>query len=180
MQEDNLKTILEASYKSEGKAKKDLNKLGYKYDTELSSNENKVFYNPKTGEPSIAYRGSQTGEDWLGNLKLLLGAKDLNAERRIALAGKVKEKYNKPPTSYGHSRGGYIAEQAGERYGGKSVTYNKATLPQDVFKKIRIEQTDIRTLKDPVSLLSVLQRGNKKVINSRANVLDSHSINFLP
>jgi hypothetical protein len=162
MEEDKTKLILEASYQPQRQAEETLAKQGYKYDTELSTMENKVFYDPETNKPYVAYRGSVRATDWLGNAKLALGLKDENAERRIQLAGKVKEKYGQAPDTYGHSRGGYLSEQAGERYGGKSVTYNKAALPSDVFKTIRPEQTDIRTTSDIVSGLSVLQSGRKK------------------
>lgn len=162
MTEDNTRLILEASYQPQREAEETLAKRGYKYDTELSSMENKVFYDPETNKPYIAYRGSVRATDWLGNVKLAFGLKDPNAERRIALAGKVKEKYGQAPDTYGHSRGGFLAEEAGERYGGKTITYNKATLPADIFKKIRPEQTDIRTSTDIVSGLSVFQQGGRK------------------
>jgi hypothetical protein len=162
MQEDKTKAILEASYQPQRQAEETLSKYGYKYDSDLSTMENKVFYDPETNTPVIAYRGSVRASDWLGNAKLALGLRDENAERRIALAGKVKEKYGKPADTYGHSRGGYLSEQAGERYGGKTVTYNKAALPSDVFKPIRSEQTDIRKSGDVVSYLSFAQKGGTK------------------
>ena len=70
-----IKTIIKASYKPQRDAEADLVKLGYKYDPELSTMENKVFYDPKTGKPNIAYRGSVRVKDWIGNLKLGLGFK---------------------------------------------------------------------------------------------------------
>lgn len=162
MEEDKTKAIFEASYQPQREAEQTLSKYGYKYDTDLSSMENKVFYDPQTNKPYVAYRGSVRATDWLGNAKLALGLRDENAERRIALVEKVKQKYGVAPDTYGHSRGGYLAEQAGERYGGKTVTYNKAALPSDLFKPIRSEQTDIRKSGDIVSYLSVTQKGGKK------------------
>ena len=177
---DDLKTIFTGSYKNQGAFAEDINKIGYDYDPELSSMENKVFINRETGKPSIAYRGSTTATDWLGNLKLGLGFKDPEAEKRIQLADKVKAKYGEVDTIYGHSRGGLIAERAGERTGAKVVTYNKATLPQDIFKTIRPEQTDIRVKGDVVSLPSFFQSGGTKVerLNPSifANELTAHSI----
>jgi hypothetical protein len=177
-----IKTIIKASYKPQRDAEADLVKLGYKYDPELSTMENKVFYDPKTGKPNIAYRGSVRVKDWIGNLKLGLGFKDPDAERRIQLADQVKQKYGQAPDTFSHSRGGYIGEQAGERYGGKTYTYNKATLPQDIFKTIRPEQTDIRTEKDIVSLPSYFQTGgNKQTISSPfyQDYLSAHSTSNL-
>jgi len=128
----------------------------------LFRSEDKVFYDPITNKPYIAYRGSVRASDWIGNAKLALGLRDEKAEKRIALAEKVKQKYGVVPDTYGHSRGGFLAEQAGERYGGKTITYNKAALPSDIYKKIRPEQTDIRKSGDIVSYLSFTQKGGKK------------------
>jgi len=174
------KTILKGSYKPQKEFASDVGKIGYDYDPELSSMENKVFVNRETGKPSISYRGSVTATDWLGNAKLALGFKDPEAERRIQLADKVKAKYGDIDTIYGDSRGGLIAERAGEKTGAKVVTYNKATLPSDVFKNIRQEQTDIRKEKDIVSLPSYFQTGGKKITKKDTSIfptlLSAHSI----
>jgi hypothetical protein len=187
MEEDNTKLILEASYQPQREAEATLAKRGYKYDTDLSTMENKVFYNPETNKPYIAYRGSVRVSDWLGNAKLALGLNDAEAEKRIQLAEKVKSKYGQSADIYGHSRGGFLAEQAGERYGGKVITYNKAALPSDVFKPIRKEQTDIRTSPDIVSAFSIFQKGGqKKTIKAPVNTktifssaLEAHSLKSL-
>lgn len=176
-----VKTILKASYKPQAEASAELEKLGYKYDPELSSMENKVFIDPKTNKPYVAYRGSVRVKDWIGNIKLGLGMEDKDAERRIQLADQVKTKYGQAPDVFGHSRGGYIAEKAGELTGGKSITYNKATAPSDIFKTLRPEQTDIRTYKDVVSLPSVFQQGGNQIsLESKLNdVIGAHSISNL-
>lgn len=177
---DDLKTIFAGSYKPQREFAEDISKIGYDYDPELSSMENKVFVSRETGKPSIAYRGSTTATDWVGNLKLGLGFKDKDVENRVQLADKVKAKYGEVETIYGHSRGGLVAERAGERTGAKVVTYNKATLPQDIFKTIRPEQTDIRVKGDVVSLPSFFQTGGTKIekLNPSifANELTAHSI----
>jgi len=177
---DDLKTIFQGSYKPQREFAEDVSKIGYDYDPELSSMENKVFINKETGKPSIAYRGSVTANDWLGNAKLALGFKDQEAEKRIQLADKVKAKYGDIETIYGHSRGGLIAERAGEKTGAKVITYNKATLPEDVFKKIRPEQQDIRKKTDIISLPSYFQSGGQKITKSDTSIfptfLSAHSI----
>jgi hypothetical protein len=180
--EEHLKDILTASYQPQREAEQTLAKRGYKYDYELSNMENKVFYNPDTQQSHIAYRGSTRVKDWVGNAKLGLGLKDKDVEDRVNLAGKVKETYGTAPTTYGHSRAGLISERAGEKYGGKSYTFNKAAVPTDVLKTIRPEQTDIRTEKDIVSLLSVGQTGGKrKTLKSpiASTVIGSHSVSQL-
>ena len=179
-----IKTILNASYKPQSEASADLERLGYKYDPELSTMENKVFIDPKTNKPNIAYRGSVRVSDWIGNIGLGLGFKDPQIEKRVQLAEQVKQKYGQAPDTFGHSRGGLVSELAGEKTGGKSYTYNKATLPTDIFKTIRPEQTDIRTSSDIVSFLSGLQKGGKKetIKTNYKNIDDfvkSHSIDYL-
>ena len=171
--------ILEASYLPQREAEQQLSTLGYAYDPELSSMDTKVFYDPKTKEPSIAYRGSVRVSDWVDNLNLALGGKSKQKEEAIATALKVKEKYGKAPSTYGHSRGGLFSEVAAEATGGVATTYNKATLPKDILKKTSKTQTDIRTSKDIVSLPSYFQQGGKKItiVNPEAtDILSAHSI----
>lgn len=168
--EQHLKDILTASYQDQRTAEQTLAKRGYKYDTELSNNENKVFFNPDTQQSHIAYRGSVRAKDWIGNIRLGLGFNDPDIERRVDLAGKVKEKYGTAPTTYGHSRAGLISERAGEKYGGKSYTYNKAVDPSDILKKIRKDQTDYRKKGDIVSLPSYFQTGGKKITKTDPNI----------
>jgi hypothetical protein len=176
--DNNIHPILAASYKPQREAEEDLGKLGYTYDPELSSMDTKVFIDSK-GEPHIAYRGTVRAETWADNAKILLGGKsDIDTEA-IDTAKKVQSKYGKAPTTYGHSRGGRSAELAGEATGGKTYTYNKAALPSDIFKKIRKDQTDIRTSKDIVSAPSRFQSGGQKVViqsKPTENFLSAHSL----
>ena len=179
--DSNLSQILEASYKPQREAEADLSKLGYSYDPELSSMDTKVFID-RQGNPNIAYRGTVRAETWLDNAKILLGGKSKIDTEAVETAKKVQAKYGKAPTTYGHSRGGRSAELAGEATGGKTYTYNKATLVPDLLKKTRAEQTDIRTSKDLVSLPSVLQSGGQKVTiqsGSTDSFLKAHSLSEL-
>jgi hypothetical protein len=179
--EDNISSILKASYKPQREAESDLVKLGYTYDPQLSSMDTKVFAD-KEGNPHIAYRGTVRAETWADNAKILLGGKSKIDTEAIDTAKKVQAKYGKAPTTYGHSRGGRSAELAGEATGGKSYTYNKASLPRDAFKTIRKDQTDIRTSKDIVSLPSVFQSGGQRVTiqsDPTDSYLKAHSLGGL-
>ena len=70
-----LKPILKASYLNQREAKAKLEKKGYTYDPELSTNESKVFVD-KQGNPNIAFRGSKRVTDFLIDDPLLaLGLK---------------------------------------------------------------------------------------------------------
>ena len=180
--EEKYKTILESSYKPQKEFAQDIEKYGYSYDPELSSMDTKVFYDPKTNQPEIVYRGSKRVSDWVSNLNLALGGKDKTLDEALETAKKVKEKYGKAPITSGHSRGGYFAEKAGEYVQSpKTVTYNKATMPLDIFKKINPVQEDWRTSGDLVSLPSVLQQGKKRTIKLKkpVNPIEAHGFNYL-
>jgi hypothetical protein len=159
--EEHLKDILTASYQPQREAETTLSKKGYKYDYELSSMESKVFVDPKTGKPSIAYRGSTRASDFLyEDPALLLGYKTEKQKKAEKLAKDVEIKYGQPVDVYGHSLGGYRAEKSGAS--GKITTYNKGAGIFDIGKKIPKTQTDIRKEGDVVSLVSLTQRGGKK------------------
>ena len=178
MEADKLQKIIDSTYKPQRDAENDLEKLGYKYDTDLSSMDTKVFYDPKSNQSYVAYRGSVRASDWIDNLNLGLGGKSKQLDEAIDTAQKVKNKYGSAPTTIGQSRGGIFAEKAGNAVGGKTITYNKGTLPKDVFSHIREDQIDIRTSKDPVSAPSKFQSGGKKYtihIAPTTNYLDAHS-----
>ena len=151
-----LKDFLEASYKPQQEAPAQLAKKGFTYDEESSTMERKVFV--KDGKPYIAYRGPVRASDWLGNLYSgLTGQADPKMKKELEETEKIlKTKYaGKEPTFIGHSRGGLTSEKAGEKFGGKTITFNKAVV--NPFKRVRPEQTDIRTTGDIVSLPGYFQ-----------------------
>jgi hypothetical protein len=164
-EEKRIKTILEASYKPQRQAQEDLGKIGFDYDPELSTMENKVFID-KSGKPSIAFRGSTRVSDFLiEDPALALGIKTPKQKKAEELVKKVESKYGKPVDTYGHSLGGYRAETSGAK--GNIYTYNKAVGLGQIGKTLSARQKDIRTSKDIVSIGSLLQfGGNKKTIQS--------------
>jgi hypothetical protein len=180
MEEDNLNTIFRASYQNPKDAQTTLEKKGYKYDTELSSPDTKVFVD-EMGTPHIAYRGTHRVMDWATNFKILTGKGTETEKVREAkdTAKKVEAKYGKAANAYGHSQGGFISENSG--VGGQIYTYNKAVAPKDIFKKISEKQTDIRTTRDVVSLPSYFQSGKKITIQSPVgtDALSAHALKAL-
>ena len=84
MSNDNLKGILEASYLPQRQASENLQMMGYKYDPELSTMENKVFVD-KDNKPHIAYRGSVRVSDWADNLKMALTGKSEKIDQKVDL-----------------------------------------------------------------------------------------------
>ena len=186
MSEDNidegqLKDILRASYQPQREAEQTLAKRGYKYDPELSTMESKVFFNPETNKPFIAYRGSTRVSDFLyEDPALAIGFKTEKQKKAEQLAKDVEAKYKQPASAVGHSLGGYRAEKSG--VSGNIYTFNKGAGIFDIGKKIPEKQTDIRTSKDIVSVLSIGQRGGtRKTISSpfTTNVISSHSVSQL-
>lgn len=173
--ENNLKTIFEASYQNPKDAATTLSKSGYTFDTSLSSPTTKVFVD-KSGAPHIAYRGSHRVEDILTDVQLGLGYDTKRHKEARETAKAVEAKYGKPATAYGHSLGGNLAEKSGVT--GSVITFNKATGVKDVFKSIPKSQTDYRTTKDIVSLPSVFQKGGKKVTfdSGKSNVISAHKL----
>ena len=176
--ENNLSTILEASYKKQSEAQEDLGKIGYNYDPELSNMESKVFVD-KEGKPSVAFRGSTRVSDWLiEDPAIALGITTPKQRRAEALVKRVEAKYGKPTDVYGHSLGGGRAELSGAS--GNIYTYNKAVGLGQIGKKLPSRQTDVRTSKDIVSIGSLLQYGGKtKTIKSPDSIISSHSLSAL-
>jgi hypothetical protein len=174
MEEENLKSIFEASYQNPNEARQTLESKGYSYVPEYSSPESKVFLD-KQGNPHITFRGTHRAEDAITDLKLGLGLETKRHKEAKQLVKQVQEKYQKPVSAYGTSLGGNLAEHSGAS---NVYTYNKAVGAKDLFKKLPASQTDYRTEKDIISLPSIFQTGSKKVtIKSPVfqDVLSAHS-----
>ncbi|KAJ1627529.1 hypothetical protein T492DRAFT_842318 [Pavlovales sp. CCMP2436] len=150
--------------------------LGYTLDTALSRPNTMVFVD-RSGQPTIAHRGSVTAKDWLIDDSLIaIGAHKntdrLNLARSITAA--AEKKYERPANSVGHSLGGRLAEQSGS--GGQIVTINKAAGLGDIGRRqpSGTSQTDVRTGGDAVSALPSLARrpeSQKIVWEDNVNVL---------
>lgn len=172
----NTKPILEASYLNQKEAASKLAKLGYTYDSALSTNEQKVFTDP-IGRPHIAFRGSKTVGDWVLNDSLIgLGLSNF-APRIIKgqeLVKKVESKYGMPVDVYGNSLGGVAAEYSGTS--GNIVTHNKPVGILEIGKVIPKNQTDIRSGNDLVSQLQATQRhfGKSIVTEGSINPVATH------
>ena len=177
MTEDNineadLKDILTASYQPQREAEQTLAKRGYKYDPELSTMESKVFFNPETNQPFIAYRGSTRASDFLyEDPALAIGFKTEKQKKAEKLAKDVEAKYKQPASAIGHSLGGYRAEYSG--VSGNIYTYNKGAGIFDVGKKTSEKQTDYRKEGDIVSALSIGQQGGKRITKKDSSIFSN-------
>ena len=127
---------MKASYLNPSEAKNSLQDLGYVFDNSLSTPENKVFYNPKTGTPNIAFRGTKNMKNLGTDLALGLGLAKYDNRFKDAqrLTQLVEDKYHRPANVFGSSLGGSIAEQSGAH--GKIITHNKGVGIFDIGKTI--------------------------------------------
>ena len=183
MRKKKVKAILKASYLNQDDANNKLRNLGYKYDSQLSTNDNKVFID-KNGNPNIAFRGTHKlrTKDLLSDLAVLTGLDKYDTRFKEAqhVSKLVEEKYKKPVNVFGDSLGGALAEKSGAT--GKIYTHNKATGIGDLFKDIPDNQRDYRKTNDVVSVLSLTQNHKNNNLrqettnNGVFDVLGNHKI----
>lgn len=140
-------------------------KYGLKKDRGLSTNQSQV-YTDGYGNPIITFRGSKTAEDWLlSDTALALGLEKYTPrfQKSQKLVEEVEKKYHSPVTTLGHSLGGSLSEYSNPH--GKVITVDKGVGLGGIGKKIGKKQTDIRAVGDIVSLGSLTQSHDNKIIN---------------
>jgi hypothetical protein len=90
-----------------------------------------VYRNSKTGEITIAYRGTTDTRDWIANTQASTGIVPAQYEYAAALATLVKTQYSAAPsiTVTGHSKGGGEATYAAQQTAGitKVIAFNPAS-----------------------------------------------------
>jgi hypothetical protein len=158
-----LKTILNASYDSNDKAKKVLEDKGYIFDDELSNEKQKVFYDPVTDRPKIVFKGTTTLDEWFKNplIPFNLEFIDPDIYKTKNLVEEVTKKYDNKPDLYGHSRGAtkavYNSSLANQVY-----TYNKPSklYGSYIFKTDDDNVSNYRATFDPVSSLDIFKSKN--------------------
>jgi hypothetical protein len=180
-----IRPILEASYQPKKLASKTLAKSGYTLDKKLSTNESKVFID-QYGNPNIAFRGSTNAKDFLFSDPLLavgLSKYDPRLKQAKQLTKRVESKYGKPVDVFGHSFGGFVAEESGAK--GKIVTFNKGVGITNIGKSIPKNQTDIRSRNDIVSALALTQKYNNGSLETLKtpvfqSPIEAHGLKNLP
>ena len=164
MDTDNLKQVIKASYAGTNDAEKIGQSLNYKLDRDLSNRKHKVFLD-KDNKPTVAFTGSRTVGDWaFSNLPLALGLEKYTSrfQESKRVVDNVRKKYNQPLTIVGHSLAGSLAEHAGKKQD-KIITVDKGVGIGNIGKKIKNNQTDLRSAFDPVSLLSLTQKAKNRI-----------------
>ena len=160
---------------------------GFTIDKSISTNESKVFVSNSSGHVVVAHIGTYNTSDWGNNAVYgLFGDTGYKLTPRYKRAEQVQNKAEdrygaKNITTIGHSQSGLIAQLLGKNVY-ETITLNKATRPQDLFRFNQSKnQFDIRSEADVVSLWrNPLQKRNETTIKKKSNnVVLEHSPNVL-
>jgi hypothetical protein len=161
-----LNKLLDASYAGTNEAEQIGLDNGYLLDKELSNRKHRV-YTDKHDNSIIAFTGTRTIGDVITDGLLAVGLGDLTHRfsESTNLVKKVKNKYaHNPIITIGHSLGGTLAEHVNKTgLVDKTITVNKGVGLFGIGKKIKDNQTDIRSKTDAVSILSTTQNGGKHI-----------------
>lgn len=183
MQRD-LGLFLQTSYKPVEEQQSILEKKKkVKLDPQLSDENTRVFYDENRGNPIIIHRGTQNKKDVIDDALIGVGLGHLGHRYKnsIRITKKAEEKYRKPAHAFGHSYGGWLAENSGAK--GRIFTHNKAVGLGDIGKNFPRRQLDVSTKGDLISALSVTQKSKKKIIENKhkiKNIFTAHSTQNLP
>lgn len=176
MNKKNLKDFVEAGYKSKSDAK---NINGYILDEELSTKRNKVYYNPTTGKAVHTIAGTDNMTDWSNNLLIPIGMHEYsnrykNSEEIQKAANKKYGKANVDLVT--HSQSGNIAENLANKgfVGGSNTTLNPA-----IIGNHNKDVTVVKSVLDPVSVLTNTTKNDTKIIPKTINPITEHSTNIL-
>ena len=138
---------------------------GFRNDAKSIGFYGAVYQNSRTGEISIAYRGTDSHADWrTTNIPAVIGYDPAQYHYAVALATAVKTLYRSAPaiSVTGHSLGGGEATYAAQQTGGiaKVVTFDSAS-PPILKRPIRNGTTQINIVvpRDTVGD-NFIERGN--------------------
>lgn len=156
--------MLQETYKSPDKRDKNIG--DYNIDESLSTPENVVYHNPKTGETKVAYRGTEgTLKDWGNNALYAFGLHNTSKryKRSNDIQKQVEQKYGTQNLDVlGHSQSGAYAQEIGKN-AKNVIVLNPATHPGYTPKTKNT--TVVRSKGDAVSglkYLNPLNWGKKK------------------
>jgi len=145
---------------------RDKNIGDYYIDESLSTPENVVYHNPKTGETKVAYRGTEgTLADWSNNAKYAFGLHNTTKRYKRAneIQKQVEQKYGTQNLDVlGHSQSGAFAQEIGKN-SKNVIVLNPAQHP--FYSPKTKNATVVRSKGDAVSglkYLNPLNWGKKK------------------
>ena len=181
---DDYKLLSKVAYKKHQNNIEDaIKNTNYKYDPQLSSQTEKVFYNPTSKETVISHTGTNFGSrKWYNDLRsdnaILWGLEKQDKRFKNAQShlNKVKNKYGDNNIIVtGHSLGGSISEQlARSNPNINSIAFNRGSGPLQQFRKRPKNLIDISNRNDPISYFSRSSKGKRK--NNIINNTGWHSI----
>lgn len=173
-----LKELLKRSYDKKPSSFGD-----YKLDTELSGQRAQVYWNEKMGKAIVVHRGTKGVQDMFTDVRYTLGDKSSKRFKHAKdIQNKANAKYGKENViTAGHSLGSVLGETAVKGKDQELITLNKPVGLADIGKTISKKQTDIKTTRDPVSILRGTQKGNAPVVlkSKTYNPLAEHSTETL-
>ena len=147
--------MLKETYKTP--AKRDKHIGDYYIDESLSTPENVVYHNPKTGETKVAYRGTEgTLKDWGNNALYAMGLHNQSKryKRAADIEKKVEQKYGTENLDVlGHSQSGAFAQEIGKN-AKNTIVLNPASHP--LYSPKTKNATIVRSKGDSVSALKYL------------------------
>jgi len=172
-----LKEFVDSSYKK----RKDSQQIGtYKLDTDLSTRRNKIYYDQESGKAIHAIAGTDRFTDWFNNITIpyRLHHHTQRYKRAEDLHKEANTKYGKKNVGLvTHSQSGNIAEnltRRGKVGGEENVTLNPAIIGfHDKGLKV------VKSMFDPVSLLTVTNKRDEVLKPSSYNPLIEHSTKIL-
>lgn len=177
----NLKAVLNNSYNKKPKEKQI---DGLTMDKSLSGRRVQTYVDNNTGEVYFVNRGTQGFHDVITDMKLFFTpTSKLKNLKRFKYADemlrKVEDKYGTGNVNIvAHSLGAKIAEVIGDENHKNIITFNKPVLP---FEKIKDKknQIDIKTTRDPVSILDRPDENDIVLQSKSMNPLYEHSLRAL-
>ena len=177
---DDYKLLSKVAYKKhQNNIENAIKHTNYKHDPELSSQTEKVFYNPISKETVISHAGTNFGsKKWYNDLRsdngILWGLEKQDKRFKNAQShlNKVKNKYgdNNNIIVTGHSLGGSISEQlARSNPNINSKAFNRGSGQLQQFRKRPKNLIDISNRNDPISYFSRSSKGKMKnnIINNK-------------
>ena len=172
----NLHKVLKLSYDNNNNHQQKMKKNGYQFDSMLSNNQEKVYYNPTANKLLVSVAGTNKYNPKDIITDVYLGAGKLQNTSRYKQAHNTiidaKKKYNvNSATLAGHSLGGSIVSYAGSK-GDTIYTLDKGAT---IGTKTRSREKAYRSSGDVVSSLAA-NATNMKTLGKYRTPLAAHNI----
>jgi len=174
-----LKKFIDASYTSKNK-KKEVDKIGdYILDKELSTDRNRIYYNPITKKAIHTITGTDSTKDWGNNLLIPTGLYQFSKRYKSSekTQREANNKYGKENISLiTHSQSGNIAQRLANKglIGDENITLNPFIIGTH-NKDLKV----IRAKGDVVSALTKTTKNDKVIRTNSWNPIYNHSTKIL-